>query len=120
MMDFSLRNHDLDISNGDLLLCPTDSDAIAQAIGIRLKTFSGEWFLDENRGLPYLSHIFGKKLNERYVRTLMTQEIKGVSGVLDVQSFQLAPHQSERSLTISLNVILTDQKNLAINQIVGA
>jgi hypothetical protein len=68
MMDFALEQHDLSFSNGDLLLCPTDADAIAQTIVIRLKTFLGEWFLDENRGLPYLTQIFGKKLNERYLR----------------------------------------------------
>ena len=95
MMDFALESHDLAFSNGDIIPCPIDADAIAQAIAIRLKTFAGEWFLDENRGLPYLTHIFGKKLNERYLRKLLTQEIKGVDGVNDVQNFAIAFHLDE-------------------------
>lgn len=53
MKDFALDRRDLEIANGDFALCHDEAHAIAQAISIRLKTFSGEWFLDTRVGLPY-------------------------------------------------------------------
>ncbi len=120
MMDFSLKLHDLHINNGDISLCPSDDDAVAQAIAIRLKTFAGEWFLDENQGLPYLTHIFGKKLNERYLRNLIVQEIKAIAGVSDVQNLIFKPQQNQRRLLISFNAILSNQKSITIDQTIGA
>ena len=66
-MDFSLKSHDLAIANGDFALCATDKDAITQAIVMRLKTMSGEWFLDTITGIPYFTDIFGHKRNERFI-----------------------------------------------------
>ena len=46
MMDFCLKENDLDTDAGDIAICSTDTDAIAQAVTITLRTFLGEYFLD--------------------------------------------------------------------------
>ena len=81
MMDFALHGHDLTIVKGDFTLCPTDKDAIAQAIAMRLKTMSGEWFLDTIAGISYFTDAFGHKRNERFIRQLIATAIETVPGV---------------------------------------
>jgi hypothetical protein len=119
MMDFALKQHDLALTNGDLLMCLTDADAIAQTISIRLKTFTGEWFLDQGGGLPYLD-ILGKKTNDLYLRSVIVNEVRNVAGVSDVKNIAITPSKDERTIVISFIVILSDQRNIAINQTIGA
>ena len=56
-MDFALHQGDISIDDGDLMLCDDEAHSIKQALSICLKTFAGEWFLDSNVGLPYLTHV---------------------------------------------------------------
>ena len=46
---------DLDLLGGGALA--SDEAAIAQEITVRLHTFSGEYFLDSTRGLPWLAPL---------------------------------------------------------------
>ena len=45
------------------LTTPT-SENLAQRLLIRLRTFRGEWFLDENLGIDYFGQILGKNRNK--------------------------------------------------------
>lgn len=116
MMDFSLHNRDLEISNGDFALCDDEAHAIAQALSIRLKTLAGEWFLDENIGIPYLTHILGKKASERLLRKLVAEEIKSLPGVIDIKDFNVKQSQTTRGITIGFNAVLSDQTTITISE----
>lgn len=119
MMDFALHGQDLAINQGDLCLCAGDTDAIAQAIIIRLKTFAGEWFLDSNVGLPYLSHILGKKNSERFLQRIVTKTIKTLPGVVDLKNFDFELDHVKRGMCIKFSAILSDQRAIAINESIG-
>ena len=116
-MDFALHKKDLEISNGDLQLCATDSDAIAQLISIRLKTLAGEWFMDTSIGIPYLTEILGKKRNDRFLRHVILGQIETIPGVAQITDFKVQ-EESLRTLTISFNVILNNQSIIPINEAV--
>lgn len=118
MMDFSLKDQDICIANGDIQLCSDDKETISQAITIRLKTMAGEWFLDSDRGLPYLSDIFGHKRSERYIRHLIVPEITAISGITGVNDFNAHINQ-ERILTMSFSASLSDGKAISINESIG-
>jgi hypothetical protein len=119
MMDFALHEGDLEIKNGDFVLCADDSQAIAQAITIRLKTLAGEWFLDESIGIPYLTQILGKKRRERLLQKLVTDELKTLPGLNTVKDFELNQGLTERDIVIKFNALLSDQSVLNLNESMG-
>ncbi|TXG75882.1 hypothetical protein E6Q11_06255 [Candidatus Dojkabacteria bacterium] len=118
MMDFLLKDRDICIAGGDIELCSDDKEAIAQAITIRLKTMAGEWFLDSNRGLPYLSDIFGHKRSEKFIRHLIVPEIEAIPGVQGIKDFKAQVTQ-ERRMTMSFTASLGDGSAIPINESIG-
>jgi hypothetical protein len=116
MMDFSLRNRDIEIAHGDFVLCATDTDAIAQALSIRLKTLAGEWFLDTRVGIPYLTDILGKNVNERLLRKTVTEEVKSLLGISDIKDLVVQAGQSNRSISIHFSAILPNHTAITVNE----
>lgn len=120
MMDFALHQNDLSITNGDIALCDDENHAIAQALKICLKTFAGEWFLDENVGLPYMTHILGQKNSERFLRRLVFEAAKSVPGIIDLKEFIIEQGQDQRSVSIKFNALLSNQSTVRIDESIGA
>jgi hypothetical protein len=118
MMDFLLQNNDIKIVNGDLALCPTDKEATAQAIIMRLKTLAGEWFLDETLGIPYFQRIFGRKQSEQFIRNLLMNSIQTLSGVETISDFR-AYLKDDRTMTINFRALLKDGSAININEDMG-
>jgi hypothetical protein len=117
-MDFLLKQHDVAIINGDIALCASDHDATAQTVAVRLKTLSGEWFLDTSVGLPYFTDVFGHKRSERYMQQLIATEIGKIPGVkqLDNITVHIDDH---RTAHISFSASLTDGSSFKINESIG-
>jgi hypothetical protein len=118
MMDLFLCDQDVKIVEGDLAICPTDADTIAQAIVIRLKTLAGEWFLDSALGIPYFTEIFGHKRNSRFIRQLLLPEIEAVPGVHQVKDFEVH-EKTNRQLLIKFNAVLSSGTVVTINESMG-
>lgn len=78
-------------ANGRLILPPrviAGPEKIAQSVGIRLRTFLGEWFLDLDHGVPYLGGVLGRQRPEM-VEQLLRQQVLGVAGVRRITAFSL-------------------------------
>jgi hypothetical protein len=123
MMDLFLRHNDvgvldLDMSSGDIALCHTEPDCIAQTITIRLKTLAGEWFLDTSVGIPYLTEILGHKLNERFLRHLIMPTLQTTLGVLEITNFK-AEEKADRNLSISFAVLMSDGGKQSFKESIG-
>jgi hypothetical protein len=118
MMDLALHEGDIKISNGDLTLCADNTEAIAQAIKIRLRTLKGEWFLDSQVGIPYLSEVFGQKRSEPFLRHLIVNEIKGVEGIKFINNFSIELNE-DRMAQIKFNVRLSDQSTIQFKEEIG-
>lgn len=93
------NSHDLVIVDGDLQLVAD----VAQAIKIRLLTVRGEWFLDNELGVPYFEEIFVKAPDLDRVRSIYRQTILDTPGVLDVRTITLSYTASTRELSVSFN-----------------
>lgn len=75
----------------DLALPPrviSGPEQVAQAVGIHLRTFLGEWFLDLDHGVPYLTDVLGKRRPEM-VEAVLRSHILSVDGVLSINAFSL-------------------------------
>lgn len=119
MMDLLLKENDLAIAKGDFLICPTDTDAIAQMIATRLKILGGEWFLDSNVGIPYLGKILGKKRNDRFLQKLITDEIRTIPSVKDLHNFSFNDGTKSRCIDVKFETMLANQIKITINESVG-
>ncbi len=94
---------DLALESGDLVLVggSTDAenaDAIAQHVRIRVRTFLGEWFLDESDGVPYHQRILGKKgVRPGVVQSELRKRIEGTPGVRAVTEISVTIDRKTRA-----------------------
>lgn len=116
MMDLLLNQNDIEIVNGDFVVCHNDIETISQSISIRLKTLAGEWFLDENIGIPYLTKVLGKKPNLAFLKQLISKEINAISGVKELSDFSFEEDAACRKITINFKAILFNQSIININE----
>jgi len=118
MMDFKLHANDLQIINGDFSICTDESEAIAQAIQIRLRTLKGEWFLDTQVGIPYLTEVLGQKRSEAFLRYLILTEVETIPGVVAIADFSIEL-DAKGTAHISFNVKISNESSIQINEQIG-
>jgi hypothetical protein len=97
---------DLYLENGDLVVS-SGYDAVRQALYSRLRFFAGEWFADENIGIPYWDDVLIKKPNLPAIREIFRAQIAATPGVASVDSISLA-QSSGRSYSLSFVVTMDD------------
>ncbi|MEL6348039.1 MAG: hypothetical protein AAFV53_33335 [Myxococcota bacterium] len=82
-MDVALENGDLPHVSRYI----TGPELIAQKIRIRLLTWRGEWLLNQEDGIDYLSLSEQKPPDTEAIADLLRAEILGVDGVVDIDGF---------------------------------
>lgn len=101
MIDIKLdRDHDLSITNADFVLID-GAESVRQQLLIKLKLWSGEWFLDDKFGTPYLQDILGKQLTLSGVIAAIQQSILEVEGVKNIETFTYNFNRQQRKLDVS-------------------
>lgn len=86
-------------------IVPLDgAERVAQAVGIRLRTWLGEWFLDADHGVPYLEDILGKGRNPALVEAVLRAQILGVAGVDRIDEFGLSLDARNRAARVDFRV----------------
>jgi hypothetical protein len=107
------KSHDLAIENFDLRLT-SDEEAVGQRLKQTLLLFKGEWFLDQDIGVPYYGDILGTKNSIDAIRAVLINAIQDVEGVKEIVEFSLAMNDATRILDIKISVIddLDNQVNI--------
>lgn len=104
MLDIALDSaHDVDTSSLDLVLI-TEAEQVRQQLLIKLKLWTGEWFLDTEFGTPYLQSILGKQLSLSGALVALRKSILEVSSVRQIVEFDYNFSQSARKLTVNFSV----------------
>lgn len=86
MTDFLLNPcGDLDYTDGKLTIV-TGVDAVRQRWLIYIRTFLGEWFLDQSIGVPYFQRILSKGISRQIIKQVFTEKSLEVPGVIQVVS----------------------------------
>lgn len=83
-------NNDIFIQNRSIARVNAP-DSIAQRIKTRLQLFAGEWFLDRNIGVEWLSEILTKSPQGSVVTSLLRRTILDTPGVTELVSFAIEP-----------------------------
>ena len=90
-------------ANGEWVVL-SDLDALKQKINQRLTLFSGSWFLDINRGVPYLTEILTKPVDPGIVASILNSEILKESEVTEINNVTVDLNQETRNLIYSAEV----------------
>ena len=96
--DFVQQDGDLFICDGDFQLT-TDAVAVLQDVQSRLRSFAGEWFLDQE-GLPYFTDIWGKNVSYTVIHTIILETIVETPGVANIDKFELSIDTETRQLQV--------------------
>lgn len=100
MLDLLLTSdHDLDTSAADLPLV-AGAEQVRQQLLIKLKLWTGEWFLDTEFGTPYLQQILGKQLTLSGAIVALRKSIMEVEGVRRIIAFAYRFDNATRELTV--------------------
>lgn len=103
MIDLALDlEGDLLIENYDLKLID-ELDQIIQNVSIRLRFFLGEWFLDNEAGIPYYEDFFIKAPNQIRIESLIKEEILNTEGINEITSFESDFDSSLRTFSVNFS-----------------
>lgn len=100
-MDLRLSGADLTLEKGDLDLVD-GVDAIAQHLRIRLRTFKGEWFLDERIGVPFFDTILVKNANLAAVQSVLRRAVLTTPGITGIDQLDVDLDAATRVLTVTM------------------
>ena len=104
MLDIRLNNdHDLDVSSLDLSLVDK-AEQVRQQLLIKLRLFTGEWFLDTEFGTPYLQSVLGKQLTLAASIAAIRKSILEVEDVTNIVELSYNFSAQTRRLSVNFTV----------------
>jgi hypothetical protein len=106
---------DLRLQRGDLFVGPdgfefvSGIDGAAQLCEIALKLFLGEWFLNQQKGMPWYQSILGDKPNLDDAKASAVAVLRAVPTVVSVSSVTASVDKNRRlSMTASVKTEFGD------------
>lgn len=106
-MDIALNSQgDLDLTGNELHLL-SGTDAIEQHWRIRLKSFAGDWLLDQRNGIPYYEQVLVKNPNMAVLRAIFHEASLGTPGIAEITLFTM-DLSSDRVLSITIEGLSED------------
>ena len=84
------------------------ADEVAQRLGVRLRFFRGDWFLNLLEGTPYYQYVLVKSPSDRVLRSVFISVILGTQGVSSLVSFSYSI-SSARVMTLEFEARLADE-----------
>jgi hypothetical protein len=106
-------NGDLAIVNGDLQLT-NGTQTLEQRIRRALLTFKGEWFLDEDIGIPYWEEILGQKDSIDAIKDVFIDAILKIEGVQELKDLKIKLNNEERGLEMNFTILDVDNNLIEI------
>lgn len=94
---------DFSFGHGELDYYQDNAEAVAQAVKTRLALWAGEWFLDNQEGMPWGLKVLGKNQATDY-DPLIRLRILETSGVVSVESYESAWDEDTRKLSIAVTI----------------
>lgn len=109
---------DLSINSGDLVIVSKDA-AIRQRLLQNLRLFSGEWFLDTSKGVPYYQIILVKNPNLDLVEATLKNTVLSTEGIVEMTRFEFDYDNGLRHLSVTIECKSTSGETLKLKTSVG-
>jgi hypothetical protein len=120
-MSFNLEldeNKDIKLTSGKNLSLIYSPQNVAQQIEVRLRTFKGEWFLNQNLGIPFFTQILTKTRDKNRADTIFQNEVLKLSEVIKIDQFESNIDRRTREYTITnLSVKVESGETVAVGGI---
>lgn len=97
--------YDLALQNSNLRLTVNTTEWLSAKLEAKLKTFYREWFANQSIGVPYYEEILKKQVDINNVQVILSNIIKGTTGVQELVSFEIDFDSSIREYTYTFTVI---------------
>jgi hypothetical protein len=94
---------DLEITNNNLTFVHAE-DEVKQRLEQRLKTYKGEWDLDIDTGVEWLTDVMVKNPKSSLVEGLLKGHITRTPGVLEIKAFDLTFINATREMDLRFTV----------------
>ena len=107
MINFALKDDDVYEEAGQIVMV-TDGDEVAQSVKNRMATFLGEFFYNQNFGIPYWQVLQDTQTVEALNMSLK-RTIESTVGVTKIVSFNSSVDEIKRHY--SVEVIINTQYN---------
>lgn len=98
--------NDLLLVNGDLVLV-NGTEGILQNVLQRLRTYFGEWFLNNSIGVPYFQQILVKNPDQGKIDGIFINAILGTVGIDSLTDYSFELNTETRMLNITFKAIAT-------------
>jgi hypothetical protein len=91
-----------------------NAEAVGQHVRVRLMTYEGEWFLDNQVGVPWIRDIVGHQYDPIMAESVLKAEILDTDGVTDISSFSVRFDNSTRGLS-AFNIDIVTEYEQEVN-----
>lgn len=98
----------IDETTNDLMITPTTLYGIQQHILQRLRVYLGEWYLNNQIGLPYFQQILVKNPQQSLIDAIFQSTIIQTPGVTALTSYSFKPNFVSRQLFVSFSALTTN------------
>jgi len=108
MSDIALdADGDVDVVNNSIYL-NDGLEAIRQHMQIRFQLFLGEWFLDEEAGVPWFRDVLIKNPSFVVVQEILKTVVLDTPGVIELLAFDFSYDAKVREANLSFQALTTD------------
>lgn len=90
---------DVHLSVDGNLAMVKDAEAVGEHAKQRVMTFKGEWFLNSDVGVPWLTQLLGKGYNPALAESIIKSTIRKTGGVSAITSFSVRFNKVRRQLS---------------------
>jgi len=106
---------DIDIKNFNLRFTESQTEWLSQKLKNKLKTFFGEWFVNQTLGIEYFQKILKKQVNLNQVGTILKKEIKNTNGVNKIINFKVDYDRNLRKFIVDFEILTIEQgENISV------
>lgn len=107
-MDILLdEDGDVLFTNGESSVTSIGAEDLAQRLQIRLRTFLGEYFMDNTLGVDWFGRVFGKNRSKTAVDALLQEEILKERDALQITNYS-SSIGTDRTFTCTFSVRTED------------
>ena len=111
------ENHDWTFGGGKSNYA-RESEAIAQNVQCRVWSFSNDWFLDPEHGIPWFD-LMGRNIRLDLIESEIKKTVLETKGVVQITYFNIDFNREARRLTVNITYIDTYKKTNSINYVRG-
>jgi hypothetical protein len=112
--------HDIELLNGQVVFVgmnvndETDQRAmLRQRVDTKIRLFKGEWYLNQNEGMPWHQKILTKGVTIGYIKRVFRRALFSIPGVAFVEIDSVSIDKTERTGSISFTV--RSDKGIAVS-----